>query len=54
MGVTKREGRLPVNIRIQGTTVKQMANFKYLASVIEEEGRGDAEIKARIARSKIV
>ena len=48
MGLTKRREQLPVNIRLRGETLNQVSSFKYLDSLVKEDGRCDAVIKARI------
>ena len=52
MGVTKRRERLDVNISIEGVAIKQVEKFRYLGSVVNEDGRCDGEIRARIAMGK--
>ena len=52
MGVTKRRERLPVSITLAGETMKQVATFRYLGSVVSEDGRCEAEIRARIGMAK--
>ena len=52
MGVTKRSERLLVSINIDGTVLKQVDTFRYLGSLVCEDGRCDAEIKARIGMAK--
>ena len=48
MGLTKRSEQLPVNIRLRGETLNQVSFFKCLGSLVKENGRCDADIKARI------
>ena len=52
MGVTKRRERLPVNITLAGESLKQVATFKYLGSVLSEDGRCESEIRTRIGMAK--
>ena len=52
MGVTKRSEPLPVNIYMEGRRFNQVASFKYLGSLVSEDGRCDKEIKARIGMAK--
>jgi len=47
-----REGGGEVNIYINGEKVQQVNKFKYLGSLITEDGRCDVEIKCRIAMAK--
>ena len=48
MRVTKRRERLPVSITLAGENLKQVATFKYLGSVLSEDGICEREIRARI------
>ena len=41
-----------VNIIIDGEKVEQVASFKYLGSIITEDGRNLNDVKARIALAK--
>ena len=52
MGITKRNDGLPVNIFLEGSQLKQTDKFKYLGSILTEDGRCEAEIKTRIAIGK--
>ena len=52
MGVTKRRERLPVSINIEGVAIRQVEKFKYLGSLVSEDGKCDEEIRARIAMGK--
>ena len=52
MGVTKKKDQLKVNIRIGGQAVKQVKSFRYLGSLVDEDGRCDAEIRSRIGMAK--
>jgi hypothetical protein len=47
-----RTGGSTVTINIDGVRVEQVRKFKYLGSIITEDGRCDDEIKARIAIAK--
>src|SRR5207245_5382569 len=51
MVVSKKDGRT-VSIIIDGQKVEQVKTFKYLGSVIEEDGRCMDDIKQRIGRAK--
>ena len=52
MGVTKRRERLPVNITLAGESLKQVETFRYLGSVLSEDGRCESEIRTRIGMAK--
>ena len=52
MGVTKRTEKLRVEAHVNGEAVRQVSSFRYLGSLISEDGRCDAEIKSRIAMAK--
>ena len=52
MGITKAKERLTVRINVQGNPVKQVNEFKYLGSIITEEGSSEKDIKIRIAIAK--
>ena len=52
MGATKRREWLDANISIEGVAIKQVEKFRYLGSVVNEDGRCDGEIRARIAMGK--
>src|SRR6188768_3132904 len=41
-----------VNVVIDGEKVEQVASFKYLGSIITEDGRSLNDVKARIALAK--
>lgn len=49
-----RRGIGEVKIFIEGQKVEQVKRFKYLGSIISDDGRCDAEIKARIGIAKDV
>lgn len=51
MVVTKESVRV-VNIQIDGQLVEQVKKFKYLRSIIAEDGRCKDEIKQRIGMAK--
>ena len=48
----KREGGNPINIKIEGQEVEQVNQFRYLGSLISDDGTCTAEIKSRIAMAK--
>ena len=52
MGMTKRTEQLRVEAHVNGEAVRQVSSFRYLGSLISEDGRCDAEIKSRIAMAK--
>ena len=52
MEVTKRNENLPVSITVEGISMKQVTKFRYLGSLMIEEGKCDAEIKARIGMAE--
>ena len=37
---------------VEGTVLKQKTSFKYLGTIISQDGRNDSEIKARISQAK--
>ena len=41
-----------INITIDGTRIEAVAEFKYLESIITEDGRCATEVKRRIAKAK--
>ncbi|CAF1496207.1 unnamed protein product [Didymodactylos carnosus] len=49
---SKKEGGNPVNITIDGQVVEQVNQFRYLGSLISDDGTCLAEIKSRIAMAK--
>jgi hypothetical protein len=52
MIVNKKKEEMSVEINIQNQAVKQVRSFKYLGSLVDEGGRCDGEIRARIAMAK--
>ena len=42
----------PITIKVEGKILDQVKQFRYLGSLIEEDGRCDKEIKARIVMGK--
>ena len=52
MGLTKKTEQLRVEAHVNGEAVRQVSFFRYLGSLISEDGRCDAEIKSRIAMAK--
>ena len=49
---SKQEGDNSINITIEGQRVEQVNQFRYLGSLISDDGTFTAEIKCRIAMSK--
>ena len=52
MEVTKRTEQLRVEAHVNGEAIRQVNSFRYLGSIISEDGRCDADIKSRIAMAK--
>ena len=52
MGVAKRREPLKVKVVIGNQTIKQVRSFRYLGSLMGENGKSDAEIRSRIAMGK--
>ena len=52
MVISKRSPVPRVNLRCGNQTVKQVNSFKYLGSMITEDGRCEVEVKTRIAIAK--
>ena len=50
--VVRWDGEGVVNINIDGRRIEQVSSFKYLGSVISEDGRCNLDVKARIAMAK--
>ena len=50
--VSKGDTQVPANIVVNDQRLKQVQNFKYLGSIISEDGRSDSDINARIAIAK--
>ena len=49
---SKREGGNSINIMIEGQWVEQVNQFRYLGSLISDDGTCTAELKSRIAMAK--
>ena len=47
-----RDGEGVVNITVDGQRVEQVQSFKYLGSIISEDGRNLADVKYRIVLAK--
>ena len=52
IGITKNKGQVRVVVNVGGQTVKQGSAFRYLGSLVSEDGKCDAEIRSRIAMRK--
>ena len=52
MGVTKRSEQITVDISVGGGTLKQVRNFRYLGSLVQEDARCEGDIKGRIGMAK--
>ena len=52
MGLTKRPEQLPVSISLRGDTLNQVSSFKYLGSLVSEDGKCDPDIRVRIGMAK--
>src|SRR3989441_717291 len=50
--VVRWDGGGVVNITVDGKRIEQVKSFKYLGSVITEEGRRHSDVKVRIAMAK--
>ena len=47
-----RSGRGEIDIKINGIRLEQVEKFKYLGTIIQSDGRNDAEIRTRVAMAK--
>ena len=52
IGVTKRREQLKVKVVIENHIIKQVRSFRYLGSLMSENGKCDAEIRSRIAMGR--
>ena len=52
MVITKKATIPGCNIQINGRALKQVEQFKYLGTLITQDGRCETEVKARIAQAK--
>jgi len=50
--VVRWNGGGVVNITVDGKRIEQVKSFKYLGSIITEDGRSDVDVKSRIAMAK--
>ena len=50
--IVRWDGGAVVNIRVDGQRIEQVKCFKYLGSIITENGRSDVDVKSRIAMAK--
>ena len=52
LGLTKRRKQLEVDVTLERRALEQVSSFRYLGSVVCEDGKCDREIKSRIAMRK--
>ena len=52
MRIARRQGP-PINIQIRVENVEEVSHFKYLGSIVTQEGNCSKEIKSRIAQGKV-
>ena len=52
LGLTKRRKQLEVNVTLEGRALEQVSSFRYLGSLVCEDGKCDREIRLRIAMLK--
>ena len=52
MRVSKNKEGTPLHITIDGETVEQVKQFRYLGALISEDGTSEAEVRTRIAMAK--
>ena len=52
LGLTKRREQLEVNVFLEGRALEQVCLFRYLGSLVYEDGKCDREIRSRIAMGK--
>ena len=50
--IVRWDGGGVVNITVDGKRIEQVNSFKYLGSVITEDGRSHSDVKVRIAMAK--
>jgi len=50
--VISKSGNTSCNITVDNTPVEQVAQYKYLGSLITEDGKCDTDIKTRIGMAK--
>ena len=50
--VVRWDGGYVVNITVDGQRIEQVKSFKYLGSVITEDGRSHSDVKVRIVMAK--
>src|SRR5437867_12960522 len=50
--VVRWDGGGVINITVDGKRIEQVKSFKYLGSVITEDGRSHSDVKVRIAMAK--
>ena len=52
MLVSKKNEEIQMNIKLENIQIKQVKSFKYLGSIITEDGRSEQDIKTRIGIAK--
>jgi len=50
--VCSKQNDLKINISLKGNRIEQLNQFKYLGSIISNDGRSKKEIKSRIEQAK--
>src|SRR6267154_2708872 len=50
--VVRWDGGGVINITVDGQRIEQVKSFKYLVSIITEDGRSDSDVRTRIAMAK--
>ena len=54
MKIEKVKYNKPLRIEVEGVQLKQVVTYKYLGTLVTEDGRDVKEIKARIAMARCV
>ena len=50
--VSSKEGNVQCSIQVNGVYLDQVTSYRYLGSLVTEDGRSEVEIKTRIAMAK--
>src|SRR6267154_2439692 len=50
--VVRWDGGGVVNITVDGQRIEQVKSFRYLGSIITEDGRSDSDVRTRIVMTK--
>ena len=50
--VFSKEENVQCNIKVNGEYLEQVTSYRYLGSIVTEDGRSEVEIKTRIAMAK--